>query len=89
MKLISDQARDLVKNCFQGQPLCPFQNGLSTSEILDKLTVSTKFTSDDFHGESESYCLMISHPYCVWKNCAWFVVDSFISAANMVNCVIS
>ena len=25
----------------------------------------------------------------MWKHCAWLVVDSFISAANEVNCVIS
>ena len=25
----------------------------------------------------------------VWKHCAWLVVDSFISAGKVVNCVIS
>ena len=33
--------------------------------------------------------LMIFHPYQVWKHCAWLVVDSFISAGKVVNCVIS
>ena len=32
---------------------------------------------------------MIFRPYLVWKHCAWLVVDSFISAGNVVNCVIS
>ena len=44
LKLISDQARDLVKNCFEGQPLRSFQKGSSSSGILDKSTVSAKFT---------------------------------------------
>ena len=35
--------------------MCPFQNGSSTSGILNKLTVSAKFTCDDLCGESESY----------------------------------
>ena len=55
LKLISDQARDLVKNCFEGWPLCPFQAGSSTSGILNKSTVSAKFTCDDLLGESKSY----------------------------------
>ena len=55
LKLISDQARDLVKNCFEGWPLCPFQTGSSTSGILNKSTVSAKFTCDDLFGESKSY----------------------------------
>ena len=25
----------------------------------------------------------------MWKRCVWLVVDSFINAANVVNCVIS
>ena len=55
LMLISDQARDLVKNCFEGwRPLCPFQNGSSTSGILNKSTVSAKFTCDDLCGESKS-----------------------------------
>ena len=44
LNLISDQARDLVKNCFEGRPLGSFQNGSSSSGILDKSTVSAKFT---------------------------------------------
>ena len=44
LKLISDQARDLVKNCFEGRPLRSFQNGSTSSGILDKSTVSAKFT---------------------------------------------
>ena len=32
---------------------------------------------------------MIFRPYKVWKHCAWLVVDSFISAGNVVHCVIS
>ena len=35
--------------------MCPFQNGSSTSEILNKSTVSAKLTCDDICGESESY----------------------------------
>ena len=53
--LISDQARDLVKIGFEGQRLCPFQNGSSTSGISNKSTVSAKFTFDDLCGESKSY----------------------------------
>ena len=36
--------------------------------------------------------LMIFRPYEVWKHCeycAWLVVDSFIFAGKVVNCVIS
>ena len=33
--------------------------------------------------------VMIFHPFEVWKHCVWLVVDSFISAVNVVNCVIS
>ena len=33
----------------------PFQNGSSTSGILNKSTVSAKFTCDDLSGEGESY----------------------------------
>ena len=51
LMLISDQARDLVKMA----SMCPFQNGSSTSGILNKSTVSAKFTCDDLCGESESY----------------------------------
>ena len=28
-------------------------------------------------------------PSLMWKHCSWLVVDSIISAANEVNCVIS
>ena len=35
--------------------MCPFQNGSSTSGILNQSTVSAKFTCDDLCGESESY----------------------------------
>ena len=62
LKLLSDQARDLVKNCFEGRPLCfPFKTSTSvylsfTSGILNKSTVSAKFTcDDDLCGEIESY----------------------------------
>ena len=47
--------------------MCPFQNGSSTSGILNKSTVSTKFTCDDLRGESENYIerviFLISRPY--------------------------
>ena len=35
LMLISDQARDLVKECFESGLLCPFQNGSFTSGILN------------------------------------------------------
>ena len=53
--LISDQARDLVKNCFEGRSVCPIQKGSSTTGILNKSTESGKFTCDNLCGESESY----------------------------------
>ena len=34
--------------------MCPFQNGLFTSRILNKSTESGKLTCDDLCGESES-----------------------------------
>ena len=58
LKLISDQARDLVKNCFEGRPVwVPFKTAR-----LHRGSVSRKFTRDDLCGESESH-LMISRPY--------------------------
>ena len=42
--------------------MCPFQNGSSTSGILNKSTVSAKFTCDDLCGESESY----------WERVIWW-----------------
>ena len=35
--------------------MCSFQNGSSTSGILNKSTVLAKFTCDDLCGERESY----------------------------------
>ena len=35
--------------------MCPFQNGSTTSGILNQSTVSAKFRYDDLYGESESY----------------------------------
>ena len=32
---------------------------------------------------------MIFLPHLARKHCTWLVVDNFISAANVVNCVIS
>ena len=53
---IFDQAKDLVKICFEGRRPCdPFKIGSSSSGILNKSTVSAKFTCDDLCGESESY----------------------------------
>ena len=85
LMLISDQARDLF---WRPASMCPFQNGSSTSGILNKSTVSAKFTCDDLCGESESYWERVMWWYfaCilkVWKHCVWLVVDSFISAANV------
>ena len=39
--------------------MCPFQNGSSTSGILNKSTVSAKFPCDDLCGESESYIYIL------------------------------
>ena len=53
LMLTSDQARDLVKNCFERPAsMCPFQNSSSTSGILNKSTESRKLTCDDLCGES-------------------------------------
>ena len=82
----------LSKNLFwRPASMCPFQNGSSTSGILNKSTVSAKFTCDDLCGESESYWERVMWWYFaqVWKHCVWLVVDSFIGASNVVNCVIS
>ena len=82
----------LSKNLFwRPVSMCPFQNGSSTCGILNKSTVSAKFTCDDLCGESESYWERVMWWYFaqVWKHCVWLVVDSFIGASNVVNCVIS
>ena len=65
--------------------MCSFQNGSSTSGILNKVT---GFIWRKRELLRESY-LMIFRPYQVWKHCAWLLMDSFISAANVVNRVIS
>ena len=65
--------------------MCPFQNGSSSSAILNKVTV---FMWRKRELLRNSY-LMIFRPYYVWKHCAWLLMDSFISAANVVNRVIS
>ena len=81
----------LSKNLFwRPVSMCPFQNGSSTCGILNKSTVSAKFTCDDLCGESESYWERVMWWYFaqVWKHCVWLVVDSFIGASNVVNCVI-
>ena len=49
LKLISDQAGDLLKIVLKAGL------GSCTSVILNKSTVSAKFTRDDLCGESESY----------------------------------
>ena len=56
--LISDQAKDLVKNCVEGGGcMSPFQPLVFTSGILNKLTVSEsrKVPCDDLCGEGESF----------------------------------
>ena len=50
--------------------MCPFQNGSSTSGILNKSTESGKLTCDDLCGESES-------SMNIFGLCAWLVVDNF------------
>ena len=52
LKMISDQARDLIKNCFDGRPICVSFN---TARLHPGSTVSAKFTCADLCGESESY----------------------------------
>ena len=50
---ITDQAKDLVKSCFEGRPLCvPFTTESPTSWVLNKLTKSRKFTCDDLCGKA-------------------------------------
>ena len=53
---------------------CAFQNGSSTSGILNRSTVSGKFTCDDLCGESE------------WKHCSWLVVARQISGMSRRSC---
>ena len=56
LMVISDQARDLVTICFEDRrPCVPFKTARLHPEILNKSTVSAKFTCDDLCGESESY----------------------------------
>ena len=54
---------------------------------------ASKFTCDDLCGESESYWERVMWWYLARIKCGnigvWLVVDSYISAANVVNCVIS
>ena len=70
--LISDQA---TKNLFwRPASISPFQNGSSTSGILNKSTVSAKFTCDDLCGESESY----------WERVMWWYFAR-IKCGNIVS----
>ena len=71
LMLISDQARDLF---WRPASMCPFQNGSSTSGILNKSTVSAKFTCDDLCGESESY----------WERVMWWYFAR-IKCGNIVS----
>ena len=75
LMLISDQARNQSKNLFRRPAsMCPFQNGSSTSRILNKSTVSAKFTCDDLCGESESY----------WERVMWWYFAR-IKCGNIVS----
>ena len=93
LMLISDQARDCKNLFWRPASMCPFQNGSSTSGILNKLTVWAKFACDDLCGESKSYWERVMWWYFTHIKCgdimSGLVVESFISAANMVNCGIS
>ena len=65
----------LSKNLFwRPTSMCPFQNGLSTSRILNKSTVSAKFTCDDLCGESENY----------WERVMWWYFAR-IKCGNIVS----
>ena len=65
----------LSKNLFwRPASMCPFQNGLSTSRILNKSTVSAKFTCDDLCGESENY----------WERVMWWYFAR-IKCGNIVS----
>ena len=55
-------------------PTCPFQNRSFTSGILNKSTVSAKFTCDDLCGESESY----------WERVMWWYFAR-IKCGNIVS----
>ena len=54
---ISHQAKDLVKNCFEGGAVCLLFNRWFTSRILNKSTVSEsrKVPCDNLCGESEVF----------------------------------
>lgn len=73
LKLISDQARDLVKMFCQYRRLFVRFKTNGTSGILNKLTVSAKSTRDDLCGESESY----------WERVIWWYF-SRIKCGNIV-----
>ena len=65
---------NLSKNLFwRPASICPFQNGSSTSGILNKSTVSAKFTCDDFCGESESYWEIVMWWYFARIKCGSIV----------------
>ena len=55
--LISEQAKDLVKNCVEGRAVCLLFNRWFTSGILNKSIVSEsrKVPCDDLCGESEIF----------------------------------
>ena len=55
--LISEQAKDLVKNCVEGGALCLLFHRWFTSGILNKSIVSEsrKVPCDDLCGESERF----------------------------------
>ena len=57
LTLISDQAKDLIRNCLEGGAVCLLFNGWFASEIWNKSTasVSRKVPCDDSREESESF----------------------------------
>ena len=94
LMLISDQARDLVKMCFEGRHPCgPFKTAHlhpgSWINWLCQQSLHVMIYVEKARVIERESNVMIFHLFEVWKHCVWLVVDSFISAVNVVNCVIS
>ena len=75
LKLISDQTWDALKIVLKAgsSSMCAFQNRSSTSGILNKSTVSAKFTCDDLCRESKNY----------WEKVIWWYFAR-IKSGNIV-----
>ena len=80
LMLISDQARDLVKICFEGRrPCVPFKTARlhpgSWINPLCQQSLDVMIYVEKARVIERESNVMIFRSYQVWKDCVWFVVD--------------